>query len=81
VFSFTLAYQLDSSGFISLIGYMRIIYAYIVDLVFFHAVITPISSVAASVILIVAVSLSVYKLCQEKSSKPKLVELSDRKDQ
>ena len=35
LFSVTLAYQRDSSGFVALISYMNIVYAYICDQIFF----------------------------------------------
>lgn len=66
VFSFTLAYQLDSSGFISLIGYMRIIYAYLVDVLYFHTSVQMVSIVAAVVILVVAITVSILKMVPQR---------------
>ena len=58
----TMAFQNDSSGFIGLLSYMSIVYAYFFDLVVFHEDFNAIELMATFVILIVAVSVIWYKL-------------------
>ena len=62
LFSDTLAFQKDSSGFVALISYMIIVYAYICDQIFFDEHLNSIELVAVLVILIVALGVAVYKL-------------------
>ena len=58
----TMAYQKDSSGFVALISYMNIVYAYICDQIFFNEKLNSIELVGALVILIVALGVGFYKL-------------------
>ena len=58
----TLAYQSDSSGFVSLISYMNIFYAYICDQAFFNNKLNVVELLAALTIMIVALGVAFYKL-------------------
>ena len=60
----TVAYQVDSSGFVALISYMSIVYAYICDQIFFNEHLKAIELIAALVILFVALGVATYKLLQ-----------------
>ena len=63
----TIAFQNDSSGFVSLLSYMSIVYAYFFDQFMFHEALNGIQLVAALVILTLAVSIGVYKLRIKKA--------------
>ena len=58
----TMAYQSDSSGFVSLVSYMNIFYAYVCDQVFFDNKLNVVELLAALTILIVALGVAFYKL-------------------
>ena len=58
----TLAYQSTSSGFVSLLSYMNIVYAYLCDLLILNLTLNLVEMVAALVILITAISVAFYKL-------------------
>ena len=63
----TLAYQMDSSGFVSLISYMSIVYGFLCDQFIFDEKFTVIELVAALVILAVALFITIYKLRQKQT--------------
>ena len=59
----TIAYQKDSSGFVALISFMNIVYAYICDQVLFHEErINSVELVSALVIVFVAIGVAIYKI-------------------
>ena len=62
VTSMTIAFQSDSSGFVSLISYVSIFYSFIFDRIVFREEFYWVYFMAAVVILTVTVSTSVYKL-------------------
>lgn len=67
--SVVIAFQSDSSGFVSLISYINIIYAFAADLIIFNESFSTIELVAALVILVVTVSTSIYKISEAKKNK------------
>ena len=64
----TIAFQSDSSGFVALLVYIGVLYAYISDIVIFHEKFSWIELFAAIIILTVVAGTSVYKFCQAKKS-------------
>mmetsp|Transcript_2371 Transcript_2371/g.3266 ORF Transcript_2371/g.3266 Transcript_2371/m.3266 type:complete len:262 (+) Transcript_2371:399-1184(+) len=60
--SMTIAFQSDSSGFVSLISYVNVIYAFLADCLIFQESFTWVELVAASLILLVTVFTSMVKL-------------------
>ena len=58
----TIAFQSDSSGFVSLISYLGIIYGFVADLLIFNESFSAIELIAASTMFIVIVGISVYKV-------------------
>ena len=68
----TVAFQSDSSGFVSLIGYMAVLYAFIVDYLVFHESISLVEICGAILILTVTILVSVKKIRdQNLLSQPK----------
>lgn len=63
----TAAYQADSSGFVSLLSYMNIVWAYVCDQVIFHEALNPVELVCALIILVVALGVAIYKLRQQRA--------------
>lgn len=61
----TRAFQLDSSAFLSLVGYSSIVYAFVLDFVINGETITLIELMGVLMILAVTISVSVIKLRQE----------------
>ena len=57
----TLAYQSSSSGFVSLLSYLNIVYAYLCDLLVLKLSLNAVELAAALVILFVAISVAWYK--------------------
>ena len=64
--SMTIAFQSDSSGFVSLVSYVNILYGFLGDRIIFKEQFHWMDLVAAVIILIVTVSTSVYKLREKK---------------
>ena len=62
LFCFTLSYQLDSSGFVAIMTYMRIVYAFMVDTIIYHQAYKVGQLIASFVIVFVAVGIAYYKL-------------------
>ena len=60
--SITIAYQSDSSGFVSLFSYLNIVYGYICDLIILDITLNAVEFSAALIILIVAIAIAYYKL-------------------
>lgn len=58
----TMAFQYDSSGFVGLMSYMSIVYAYFSDYFLFQQTLNGISLIAALVIMFVAIGVAFYKL-------------------
>ena len=61
--SMTIAYQRDSSGFVSLLGYAIIIYGFMADLLFFETNIDALQMVGTSIIFVTTFVVAVNKLC------------------
>ena len=59
---FTIAFQSDSSGFLALLSYSNILYAFIADRLIFQESFTWMELLATIVILIVTVGVSIIKL-------------------
>ena len=64
----TMAFQSDNSGFVALLMYGNILYAFVADRLIFQESFTLMELLATIVILIVTVGVSVYKLLQTKNS-------------
>jgi drug/metabolite transporter (DMT)-like permease len=60
--SMTVAFQSDSSGFISLVSYISIVYAFIGDVVIFNETFVPIELACSIGILAVIIGVSLMKL-------------------
>ena len=65
----TIAFQSDSSGFVALIGYMVILYAFMADSLILHEDFAWIEIVAALVILAVTVGTSIVKIRESRQAK------------
>lgn len=63
-FSMTVAYQKDSSGFISLLGYSTIVYAFLADIFVIPQTIYPLEYAGTFIILIVTITIAAVKLIQ-----------------
>ena len=62
IISVTIAYQYAESGFISILGYVIIFYAFLADVFLFHAHIEPIVAICALVIAATCLSITIYKM-------------------
>lgn len=62
VFSTTLAFMSDSSGFVSLIGFIQVVYAFLVDTFIFGVSFTATQLISAIVIMTVMVVVVYLKL-------------------
>ena len=60
-----IAFQSDSSGFVAVIGYLIIFYGFLADQLIFNSPITGFDLAGAFLILVVTVSVTVYKLKQK----------------
>jgi len=69
----TIAYQSDSSGFVSLIGYMSVLYAFLGDYFIFHENISKAELCGAALILCVTVWVSVVKIREAKRLKVNII--------
>ena len=63
-----IAYQSDSSGFISILGYMSVFYSFLSDYFIFSQPLSGFDLVGALCILIVTLSTSIYKLKTKQKS-------------
>ena len=59
---YTMAFQSDGSGFVALLSYLNILYAFVADRLIFQESFTLMELLATIVILIVTVGVSIYKL-------------------
>ena len=73
--SFTIAYQSDSSGFVSLIAYVSIIYVVLGDLLIFNESFTLVQIISTATILVVMVIVSFIKTREKNKAEPS--EVSD----
>ena len=72
MFCYIISFQSDSSGFVALLSYLRIGYAYACDQLIFHEKEFTIAQlICAVVILVVAFSVAFFKLWQKKIAKEK----------
>ena len=62
--SMTIAYQRDSSGFVSLLGYAIIIYGFAADLLFFETNVNALQIVGVILIFAITFIVAVIKLCE-----------------
>ena len=62
--SMTIAYQSDSSGFVSLLGYTIVFYGFLADIVVFNEDIQGLELAGALLVLAATVVVAVIKLCQ-----------------
>ena len=62
----TIAFQLTNSGFLSLVGYIGVFYAFLLDYIFYGETISIAECAGALVILAVTISVSYYKLTSFK---------------
>ena len=60
-----IAFQSDSSGFVAVIGYLIIFYGFLADQFIFSSPITGFDLAGAALILVVTVSVTLYKLKQK----------------
>ena len=67
----TIAFQSDSSGFVSLIGYMSVLYAFLFDFFVFHEQISTVEICGALLILTVTIVVSVKKINEANRLKAK----------
>jgi len=56
-----IAFQSDSSGFISLLGYMQVVYAFLLDIFVFKSTISVVQLASALVICVTTLTVAVYK--------------------
>ena len=63
------AAQASNLGFVGLISYTQIIFAFILDIFFFHEKLEVSDMLAVGVILLTTISVSVYKLKSENETK------------
>ena len=70
--SMTIAYQRDSSGFVSLLGFTVVIYGFLADVFIFQESIQPLELAGAILILAATVTVSVIKLCQANREKARI---------
>jgi drug/metabolite transporter (DMT)-like permease len=57
-----IAFQNDSSGFVSILGYMTIVYGFAADELIFHQSINGMELVGATLIFIVCITTAIVKL-------------------
>lgn len=69
VYSMTIAFQSDTSGFVSLISYINVIYAFLADYFIFKENFAWVELLAAVVILVVTVLTSIVKMRESKVTK------------
>ena len=67
--AYTIAYQSDSSGFVALISYVVVIYAFLFDILIFDESFTWVELLAATSILVMTVLTSVVKLRESNKAK------------
>ena len=63
-YSMTIAYQSDSSGFVSLLGYAIILYGFLSDVIIFNERIMALQLAGALIIFCATFAVAVYKLCE-----------------
>ena len=71
-----MAYQSTTSGFVSLLSYLNIVYAYLCDLLILDLTLNLVEMLAASVILLTAISVAAYKLKRSQQNEES-VQLGD----
>ena len=72
----TIAYQSDSSGFVSLLGYGIIVYGFLGDVIVFDETILPLQFTGAMIIFSATFIVAVFKLCEARKAK-KLAQLKE----
>jgi len=66
----TIAFQSGSSGFICLIGYLSIVYAFLSDLIIFNATFSVTEIVASTTIVLAVVAVTIFKVGLSSKKKP-----------
>ena len=66
-FGSQVAFQVDSSSFIALLSYLTIVYAYVVDQIYFNEKLRAVEFVASLIILVVAFGVACYKIMNKSS--------------
>jgi len=74
--SVTIAFQADSTGFVSIIGYMIVVYGFLADLFLFKQSITGIDLIGALLIFTTTVGIAIYKLRNANKAKSRSPVLS-----
>lgn len=59
--SITIGYQCDSSGFVSMLSYLNIVYAFVCDQIVWHQTFNAIELICALTILVTALGIAIYK--------------------
>ena len=67
----TISFQRDSSGFVSLISYMLILYGFLSDLIIFNEKIMMLEVIGAVIILTATMTVATIKLCEAFSLRKK----------
>lgn len=70
--SLNIAFQSDKSGFVSIIGYLCVVYGFLADEFIFQKPITGFDLGGALVIFVVTVGVAAYKLKQTSTPKGKV---------
>ena len=60
----TIAFQRDSSGFVSLVSYMLIFYGFLSDIIIFDEQILALELIGAMVVLAATITVATVKLCE-----------------
>ena len=69
-----LAFQNDTSGFVALVGYISIVYAFCADYFIFHEQMAALAIVGASLIFVVTIISSVLKILDTRKYKREQLE-------
>ena len=77
LYLFIIAFTADTSGFVSLLSYTRIVWAYLTDILVFDQELKVSQLVAALVILCVAISVALYKLLHTKKNEEAIIAQKD----
>ena len=69
----TIAYQSDSSGFVSLLGYAIILYGFLGDVIIFNERLMALQLAGALLIFVATFVVAVVKLCQQHKERQRLL--------
>ena len=68
IFCLTIAYQKSEAGFVSLVGFVRIVYALLVDVFIFEESIGFVAITGSGVICLVAIVVTIAKVIKSSSA-------------